>query len=270
MFQTEFSLFKYLAMPFSLMYAPAMFQAFIDKALGEFLDITCVIYLNNILIFSKDESKHSEHVQQVLAALQHYDLYLKISKCSFNATEVDFLEFKINMKDIYIDLERIQALEEWLPLENVHELQVFLDFANFFQRFIRDYLQIAALLLNLLKTGRNKKKTGVVLAPISSQQTALHQDIEGKQSSSTPLQRSSTGYSACSSQVRGELQQENIIPAPFPLSEAALKAFNALKETFTSASLLHYFDENKLMRVEMDASKFIIGGILMQCFEVDS
>ena len=65
--------------------------------------------------------------------------------------------------------ERIQAVKEWLPLENVHELQVFLGFANFFQRFIKDYSQIAAPLLNLLKTGRNKKKTGVVPAPISSQ-----------------------------------------------------------------------------------------------------
>ena len=130
-------------------------------------------------------------------------------------------------------------------------------------------MQIAASLLNLLKTGRNKKKTEVVLAPISSQQTALHQDIEGKQSSSTPLQRSSTGYSAHSSQVREELQQENVVPASFSLSEAALKAFNALKETFISASLLHYFDENKLIRVEMNASEFTIGGILMQHFKVD-
>ena len=130
-------------------------------------------------------------------------------------------------------------------------------------------MRIAAPLLNLLKTGRNKKKTGVVLAPISSQQTALHQDIGGKQSSSTPLQRSSTGYSACSPQVRGELQQENVVPAPFSLSEAALKVFNALKETFMSAPLLHYFDENKLMRVKTDTSEFAIGEILTQHFEVN-
>ena len=127
-------------MPFSLMNAPATFQAFIDKALGEFLNITCVVYLDDILIFSKDESKHSEHVQQVLAALQHHGLHLKISKCLFNATEVDFLGFKINTEGIYIDSERIQAVKEWLPPENIYKLQVFLDFANFFQRFIRDYL----------------------------------------------------------------------------------------------------------------------------------
>ena len=80
---------------------------FIDKALSEFLDITCVIYLDNILIFSKDELNHEQHVQQVLAALQCHDLHLKISKCSFNAMKVDFLRFKINMKDIYINLKRI-------------------------------------------------------------------------------------------------------------------------------------------------------------------
>ena len=68
-FCTQFGLFEYLAMPFGLMNAPAMFQAFINKALGKFLDLTVVVYLDDILIFSKDETKHKEHVQQVLAAL---------------------------------------------------------------------------------------------------------------------------------------------------------------------------------------------------------
>ena len=66
-----------------------------------------MIYLDNILIFSKNESEHKQHVQQVLTALQHYDLYLKISKCSFNAMKVNFLEFKINTEGIYIKSERI-------------------------------------------------------------------------------------------------------------------------------------------------------------------
>ena len=68
-FCTRFGLFEYLAMPFGLTNAPATFQAFINKALGKFLDLTVVVYLDDILIFSKDETKHKEHVQQVLAAL---------------------------------------------------------------------------------------------------------------------------------------------------------------------------------------------------------
>ena len=66
-----------------------------------------MIYLDNILIFSKNGSKHEQHVQQVLTALQHYDLHLKISKCLFNAMKVDFLRFKINIKGIYMNLKRI-------------------------------------------------------------------------------------------------------------------------------------------------------------------
>ena len=214
-------------MPFGLTNGPATFQAFIDKALREFLDITCVVYLDNILIFSKDESDHEEHVQQVLAALQHYNLHLKISKCSFNTMEVDFLRFRTNTEGIFMDPERIRAVEEWLPSQDVYQLQVFLDFANFFQRFIKNYSQTAARLLNLLKTGRNKK------------------EIEVK------------------------VQQTNIVPASFPLSKTALEAFKALKEAFTSAPLLWYFDKNKPMKVEMDASAFAIGGILTQQFEIN-
>ncbi|SLM34472.1 gag polymerase env [Lasallia pustulata] len=226
-FRTRFGLFEYLAMPFGLTNAPATFQAFIDKALGEFLDITCVVYLDDILIFSKNESDHEEHVRQVLAALRRYDLHLKISKCSFNTTEVDFLGFRINTEGIFMDPERIRAVEEWLPPQDVHQLQVFLGFANFFRRFIKNYSRIAAPLLNLLKTGKNKKEIGI------------------------------------------KVRQTNVVPPPFPLSKIVLEAFKALKEAFTSAPLLRYFDKNKPMRVETDASAFTIGGILMQQFEID-
>ncbi|SLM34976.1 hypothetical protein LPUS_03974 [Lasallia pustulata] len=126
-----------------------------------------------------------------------------------------------------MDPERIRAVEEWLPPQDVHQLQVFLGFANFFRRFIKNYSQIAAPLLNLLKTGKNKKEIGV------------------------------------------KVQQTNVVPPPFPLSKTVLEAFKALKEAFTSVPLLRYFDENKPMRVETDASAFAIGGILTQQFEID-
>ncbi|SLM35348.1 gag polymerase env, partial [Lasallia pustulata] len=126
-----------------------------------------------------------------------------------------------------MDPERIRAVEEWLPPQDVHQLQVFLGFANFFRRFIKNYSRIAAPLLNLLKTGKNKKEIGV------------------------------------------KVRQANVVPPPFPLSEIVLEAFKALKEAFMSASLLQYFDENKPMRVETDASAFTIGGILMQQFEIN-
>ena len=75
--------------------------------------------------------------------------------------EVDFLGFRINTEGIFMDLERIRAVEEWLPPQDIHQLQVFLGFANFFRRFIKNYSRITAPLLNLLKMGKNKKEIGV-------------------------------------------------------------------------------------------------------------
>ena len=150
-------------------------------------------------------------------------------------------------------------MKEWLSLKNVHELQVFLDFVNFFWRFIKKYSWIAAPLLNLLKTERNKKKTEITLF---SKQISLYHRKRKKW-------RSSSNYSAHSLQVSRELWQKNIVSVFFSLSEAALKVFKALKKTFMSASLLHYFDENKLMRVETDTSEFAIDRILTQQFEID-
>ncbi|SLM40160.1 gag polymerase env [Lasallia pustulata] len=209
-FCTQFGLFEYLAMPFGLTNAPATFQAFIDKALGKFLDIIVVVYLDDILIFSKDEMKHKEHVQQ----------------CAFNVTEVDFLGFKISTEGIYMDPERIYAIKNGNPRQT-----------SMNYRFIRNYSQIAAPLLNLLKTGKDKKKTG----------------IEVRQTNVVPK----------------NVVSKNVVPAPFPLSEAAMEAFKSLKEAFTNAPLLRYFDKNKPMRVETDASAFAIGGILTQRFEVN-
>ena len=115
--------------------------------------------------------------------------------------KVNFLGFKINTEGIYMNSERIQAIEEWLPLKNVHKLQVFLDFTNFFWRFIKNYSWIAAPLLNLLKTERNKKKTEVALTSWTSWTSQQKPLWEGEQKSSTLLQRSSSDYLACSSQI---------------------------------------------------------------------
>ena len=145
-------------------------------------------------------------------------------------------------------------------MKNIHKLQVFLNFVNFFWRFIKNYSQIAALLLNLLKTERNKKKTEITLF---SKQISLYHRKRRKQ-------RFNSDYSVHSLQVIRELQQKNVVLISFSFLRAALKVFKALKKIFTSALLLHYFDKNKLIRIEIDTSKFTIDEILMQCFKIDS
>ena len=92
-FQTQFGLFEYLVLPFGLTNAPASFQSYINRALSEYLNIFCIVYLNDVLIYSETEAEHVEHVQKILTQLLKFKLYVKLSKCMFHVTEIDFLGF---------------------------------------------------------------------------------------------------------------------------------------------------------------------------------
>ena len=89
MFQTNEGLYEYLVMPFGSTNTPAAFQSFIQWVLCEYLDITCVVYLDDILIFSKMQGKHDLHVLQVLHALNQYGLLASVDKCEFDKDSLE-------------------------------------------------------------------------------------------------------------------------------------------------------------------------------------
>jgi hypothetical protein len=94
------------------------------------------VYLNDILIYSKDEKEHKHYVKIVLQKLRDYALYAKPSKCTFHTKEVKFLGFVVNINGVTIDENRVRSIREW-PTPTTHrEVQVFLGFANFYRRFI--------------------------------------------------------------------------------------------------------------------------------------
>jgi hypothetical protein len=135
-FKTRYGLFKYMVMPFSLANAPTTFQAYIHKALGYLVDSICIVYLDDILIYSKDETEHEKHVKIVLQRLREYALYVKPSKCTFYTKEVEFLSFIVNTNGVTMDANRVRSIREW-PAPTTHrEVQVFLSFANFYRCFI--------------------------------------------------------------------------------------------------------------------------------------
>ena len=80
-------------MPFRLTNAPATFQELINNILRPYLDIFIIIYLNNILIYSKNKKQHTKHVRKILKALDKYSLRLKLKKCEFYKTKVNFLGY---------------------------------------------------------------------------------------------------------------------------------------------------------------------------------
>lgn len=159
-FRTRYGHFEYNVMPFGLTNAPATFQGYINKALAGLVDICCVVYLDDILIYSKDEEEHAEHLRLVLERLEQYALYANEAKCEFFVDEVEYLGFRIRVDGVQMDPSRVEAVSQW-PTPTTHrELQVFLGFANFYRRFIEGYAHMSRVLTDKFKGGKGGKHFG--------------------------------------------------------------------------------------------------------------
>lgn len=154
-FRTRYGLYEYLVMPFGLTNAPASFQYLINDVLRDYLDNFVIVYLDDILIFSKTHEEHVTHVKQVLKRLEDNSLWAKAEKCEFFQDSVDFLGYIVSDKGISMDPKKVEAIVDWPVPKNVHDIQVFLGFANFYRRFIKSYSKVTSPLTRLLRKGIN-------------------------------------------------------------------------------------------------------------------
>ncbi|THC87561.1 hypothetical protein EYZ11_012993 [Aspergillus tanneri] len=160
-FRTRYGHFEYTVMPFGLANAPATFQSYINRALSNLLDHCCVVYLDDILIYSQSEEEHVEHVTAVLERLRQFGLYAKLSKCSFHVKSVEYLGFIITPSGIQMEESRVATIQAWPEPTTVREIMIFLGFANFYRRFIEGYSRIALPLTQLTRGeqgGRSKRQ----------------------------------------------------------------------------------------------------------------
>ncbi|KAK3523122.1 hypothetical protein QTP86_017285 [Hemibagrus guttatus] len=142
--------YEYLVMPYGLANAPSVFQDFIHEVLREFLHRCVLVYIDDILIYSRSLAEHRQHVAEVLGRLREFQLFLKAEKCSFHQPSVQFLGYNISCSGIQMDEGKIAAVRDWPAPATVKELQRFLGFTNFYRRFISNYSSIADPLTNLL------------------------------------------------------------------------------------------------------------------------
>jgi len=150
-FRTRYGLFEYCIMPFGLTNVPASFQRWMNKILSEYLDIFCVAYLDDILIFSQNEEDHRKHVRTILERVKETGLTLKASKCELHTGENEYLGYLISPQGLRMDEEKIRMIKEWKEPTNIKGIQSFLGFANFYRRFIQDYSQITTPLTRLTR-----------------------------------------------------------------------------------------------------------------------
>ncbi|CAI7770064.1 unnamed protein product [Closterium sp. NIES-54] len=161
-FRTRYGSYEYLVMPFGLTNAPATFQAEMNHILRPLLAECVVVYLDDILIYSRDMKQHIEHLRRVFDILRREKLYVKLSKSEFALKKVQFLGHMVSAQGFHDDPKKIEAIRTLKTLENVKELQQFLGFANYYNRFVPQYAKIATPLTNLLKKNTPfKRKTTV-------------------------------------------------------------------------------------------------------------
>lgn len=136
-------------MPFGLQGAPAAFIQLINGVLHEHLYRRVLVYLD-ILIYSTTMEEHIQLVQQVLTKLIDAKLFIKLSKCEFHRSEIDYLGFRITGKGIEMNPNKVKMVLEWQAPRTRKHLQSFLSFANFYRQFIPSFAQVALPLTDLL------------------------------------------------------------------------------------------------------------------------
>ena len=150
-FTTRYGLYEYTVMSFGLTNAPAYFMSMMNKVFMEFLDKFVVVFIDDILIYSKNEEEHKEHLRLVLEKLREHQLYAKFSKCEFWLKEVGFLGHVISGEGIAVDPSKVEAVTEWKAPTSVGEIRSFLGLAGYYRRFIENFSKIAKPMIELLK-----------------------------------------------------------------------------------------------------------------------
>ncbi len=144
-------------MSFEFTNASTTFQSYINFALKNFLNVFVVIYLNDILIYSQNEEKHTNHVQFMLKRFRKYKLFAKLNKCDFDLKEIDYLKFIVEVNDIRMNLARIAIVKKRIESTTRRHVRAFLEFVEFYRRFIEKFSKIAKSLTNLFKKKKKKK-----------------------------------------------------------------------------------------------------------------
>jgi len=145
-FRTRYGESEYKVMPFALVNAPATFQTMMNKILREFLDHGVVVYLDDILIYSKNMEEQIKLVQKVLDRPEQQDSAVSLKKSVFHQEEVEFLGYIVKTSGVTMRDRKVKSLQNWAHRRSVKELQIFIGFANFYRRFIKDFSKVCKLI----------------------------------------------------------------------------------------------------------------------------
>ena len=158
-FRTRYGHYEFTVMPFGLTNAPAAFMDLMNRVFRKYLDKFVIVFIDDILIYSKNPEEHEEHLRLALQTLKEHQLYAKFSKCEFWLKKVHFLGHVVSAEGILVDPTKIEAVKEWKALRSITEIRSFLGLAGYYRRFVEGFSKIAAPLTALTRKGKKYEWT---------------------------------------------------------------------------------------------------------------
>ncbi|KAL0553899.1 hypothetical protein IC582_007803 [Cucumis melo] len=152
-FRSRYGHYEFIVMSFGLTNAPAVFMDLMNRVFREFLDTFVIVFIDDILIYSKTEAEHEEHLRMVLKTLRDNKLYAKFSKCEFWLKQVSFLGHVVSKDGVSVDPAKIEAVTGWTRPSTVSEVRSFLGLAGYYRRFVENFSRIATPLTQLTRKG---------------------------------------------------------------------------------------------------------------------
>ena len=150
-FMTKYGLYECKVMSFGLTNAPVFFMNLMNKVFMEYLDRFVMVFIDDILIYSKTAEEHEQHLRLALEKLREHQLYAKFNKCEFWLSEVKFLGHVISAQGVAVDPTNVELVTNWNQPKSVTQVRSFLGLAGYYRRFIEDFSRITRPMTQLLK-----------------------------------------------------------------------------------------------------------------------
>ena len=143
-FVCRYGHFEWLVMPFGLKNAPATFVRLMDEVFGDYMDSFIIVYLDDIVVYSKTLEQHITQLELVFKRLREHKLYAKLDKCTFMQREIKFLGHLVSSDGIRVNPDKVKAIRDWPVPKTVKDIRVFLGASGYYRKFILNYSKIAS------------------------------------------------------------------------------------------------------------------------------